>query len=414
MKKVNCFLLFIAVFSAFNMAFAQSPNMFKYQAVLRDVSGNIMANSPQTVVINILQGGSSGTSVYQETQAITTTAQGIINLNIGAGVVNSGVFANINWGAGPYWIKITIGATVISNGQLLSVPYSLYAASSQWVNGTGGIISYSGGYVGIGTAAPTALLHLKNSADRTNLTIESSSANYGPEFHLISTATNGHEWRIVSGASASNSYGVGSFELYDATAAASRFGIMANGNVGIGTTAPTTKLHVAGQLRIVDGTQGANKVLTSDANGNSSWVTNTGIIPAVVASLSSTPYNLTNIAGQYTGSSITLGPGKWSIQVTMLMNADASSLWVRSSFSSSSSSFISSPDIIGASYFSGLKEANVFGIVNGTVILNNTSGSAKTYYYWTLNIQVYSGSLNLSNFGTSLWMEDQMVAYPMN
>ncbi|MCC4213289.1 hypothetical protein [Leeuwenhoekiella parthenopeia] len=40
-----------------------------------------------------------------------------------------------------------------------------------------------------------------------------------------------------------------------------------NLNVGIGTNNPSTKLHVAGSVKIVDGTQGAGKVLTSDANG---------------------------------------------------------------------------------------------------------------------------------------------------
>ncbi|MCB0781919.1 MAG: hypothetical protein KDC03_20730, partial [Flavobacteriales bacterium] len=43
------------------------------------------------------------------------------------------------------------------------------------------------------------------------------------------------------------------------------------GNVGIGTNSPTAKLHVDGDLRIQDGTEGAGKVLTSDADGNASW-----------------------------------------------------------------------------------------------------------------------------------------------
>jgi len=42
-------------------------------------------------------------------------------------------------------------------------------------------------------------------------------------------------------------------------------------NVGIGTTAPTAKLDIAGSIKIVDGTQAAGKVLTSDANGLASW-----------------------------------------------------------------------------------------------------------------------------------------------
>ncbi len=44
------------------------------------------------------------------------------------------------------------------------------------------------------------------------------------------------------------------------------------GNVGIGTVSPTNKLHLNGKLRISDGTQGLNKVLSSDAIGTASWV----------------------------------------------------------------------------------------------------------------------------------------------
>jgi hypothetical protein len=43
--------------------------------------------------------------------------------------------------------------------------------------------------------------------------------------------------------------------------------------VGIGTPDPQAKLHVVGTTRLVDGTQGAGKVLTSDASGNAAWST---------------------------------------------------------------------------------------------------------------------------------------------
>jgi hypothetical protein len=43
------------------------------------------------------------------------------------------------------------------------------------------------------------------------------------------------------------------------------------GNVGIGTNAPTTRLHVNGGFRLENGTQAAGRILTSDAAGNASW-----------------------------------------------------------------------------------------------------------------------------------------------
>ena len=49
--------------------------------------------------------------------------------------------------------------------------------------------------------------------------------------------------------------------------------ITGTGNVGIGTTTPSSTLEVGGSLKLVDGTQGAGRILTSDENGLASWQT---------------------------------------------------------------------------------------------------------------------------------------------
>jgi hypothetical protein len=49
-----------------------------------------------------------------------------------------------------------------------------------------------------------------------------------------------------------------------------------NGNVGIGSATPSTKLHVAGSFRLENGTQAAGRVLTSDASGVATWQTASG------------------------------------------------------------------------------------------------------------------------------------------
>ena len=66
--------------------------------------------------------------------------------------------------------------------------------------------------------------------------------------------------------------------------------VLNNGNVGIGNTAPTRKLDInngttPGAIKIVDGTQGDGKVLTSDANGVATW----SATPATALYFISTP-----------------------------------------------------------------------------------------------------------------------------
>ncbi len=56
------------------------------------------------------------------------------------------------------------------------------------------------------------------------------------------------------------------------TSQANAIVIGTSGNkTGIGTNTPDERLHVAGSVKIVDGTQANNYVLTSDANGKASW-----------------------------------------------------------------------------------------------------------------------------------------------
>ena len=45
-----------------------------------------------------------------------------------------------------------------------------------------------------------------------------------------------------------------------------------NLNIGIGTNNPQTRLHVAGGFRLANGSQAAGRVLTSNANGDATWV----------------------------------------------------------------------------------------------------------------------------------------------
>ena len=113
--------------------FAQSPNAFNYQAVVRDASGNVLVNQPVGLRVAILQGTQNGSIVYQETFSPTTNGFGLANVVIGTGTVLNGSFSSINWGSGPYFIQVSVdpsGGTaysVLGTSQLVSVPYALHA-----------------------------------------------------------------------------------------------------------------------------------------------------------------------------------------------------------------------------------------------------------------------------------------------
>ena len=142
----NLFTFFAAVVLTANV-FAQAPQKMSYQAVIRNSSNALVSSTAVSMRISILQGSTSGTAVYVETQTATTNANGLVSLEIGAGTGVTGTFAGIDWSAGPYFIKTETdpaGGTsysITGTSQLLSVPYALSAASaSSIVNPTGLVV----------------------------------------------------------------------------------------------------------------------------------------------------------------------------------------------------------------------------------------------------------------------------------
>jgi hypothetical protein len=147
MKK-NYLLRAVAVFvlslSALCNLNAQVPQGFNYQAVLRNSNGTIMQNQTVTMQFTIHETTFNGTTVYSETQGVTTNNYGLVTLEIGQGTVVSGNFSSIHWGTNSYFLDVQaeynsiwydLGAT-----QFISVPYAMVADSALHggVGGTAG------------------------------------------------------------------------------------------------------------------------------------------------------------------------------------------------------------------------------------------------------------------------------------
>jgi hypothetical protein len=132
MKSI-CILILILL--SVSTTFCQAPNGFNYQAVLRNASGEVRANTDIIVDVSILQGSTSGDIVYNETQNTTTSSTGLINIVIGS--IDTAEFNTINWAAGPYFIQITVDGSLMGTCQLLSVPYAKYASMAANINAGG-------------------------------------------------------------------------------------------------------------------------------------------------------------------------------------------------------------------------------------------------------------------------------------
>ena len=117
----------------------QSPDRMSFQAVIRDGSGALVSNGPAGIKISVLQGSVSGTEVYSETHSEMTNTNGLITLEIGGGTVISGIYEDIDWGNGPYYLKREIdplgGTNYVVSGtsQFLSVPYAIFAMKADTV-----------------------------------------------------------------------------------------------------------------------------------------------------------------------------------------------------------------------------------------------------------------------------------------
>ncbi|MEP7321113.1 MAG: hypothetical protein ABI761_04300 [Saprospiraceae bacterium] len=331
--KTISILLNLIVLLTIQSSLAQAPQKMTYQAVIRGLGNVAVANTTVGMQISILQGSAIGIPVYVETQTPMTNAVGLVTLEIGTGAVVSGVFANINWSTGLYWIKTEtdplggVAYSISGTSQFLSVPYAFFAGSTSdttdaWIT-TGNSNTIDGThFIGTTDSIPFTIKvnnkvsgridHIKknsfwgyraglsntsgfnNSAFGNNSLLsniigdDNTALGFGADVALgdliNATAIGAHAFVADS-----NSMVLGSINGIN--------GATSNVHVGIGTTTPenTLSIGLTSQFQVNDtgnivklnkiptnfpSVQGAvNTFLRNDGNGNLTWVPVTVIIP---------------------------------------------------------------------------------------------------------------------------------------
>ncbi|MBS1614423.1 MAG: hypothetical protein JST49_16500 [Bacteroidetes bacterium] len=282
--------------------YAQVPHAFNYQAIVRNASGQIVANQSVNFRTTIRQGGISGNIVYRETHLDTTNEFGLSTFAIGNGTVVAGNFSLINWALGNCYLQIELdvdgGNSFADMGtqQLLSVPYALYAKSS----GSGG-----GGAGHTGPTGPTGTAGATGNTGATGGTGSTGATGI--------TGPTGPTGPVGSGGGATGPTG--------ATGATGATGI-------VGMTGATGAAGIAGATGL-NGATGATG--PTGASGNSAWSDYavfserlpSGINPATTLSDSTWSVRQLNsnesLAGSAitrTGNTITLQPGTYYVRAT--------------------------------------------------------------------------------------------------
>ena len=113
---------------------AQAPQGFNYQATVRNSAGDLILNANVYFKFNIIQGSQTADPAYSEDHTLLTDDLGQVFLVIGQGTPTTGVFSEIDWSVGNYYLAIELdtgnGYMAMGTTQLLSVPYAMYSNNS--------------------------------------------------------------------------------------------------------------------------------------------------------------------------------------------------------------------------------------------------------------------------------------------
>jgi len=131
MKKIT--LLFAIAIMSSLMAFAQNSGKgFNYQAIVRDIQGQILQEETVEIRFGLYPGQTATDPTWQETQTTITDVFGAISLTVGHGASTGGGtvgnYEELDYSAANYWLKVELKDEgvfyEISFQELMTVPYA--------------------------------------------------------------------------------------------------------------------------------------------------------------------------------------------------------------------------------------------------------------------------------------------------
>lgn len=223
------------------------------------LSGNTLAISSGN---NVSLAGFANT----DNQNLSSTASGTnrtINISGGTGTTIS-VADNDNDATNEYNTGVSLSGTqlqVTDGGGTQSVDLAGLVNDNDWTVAGSNMYSSVSGLVGIGTTSPNFKLHLHRGA-YTYMQITNAGSGTSTTDGMLLGFTGGNEGRL---------WVRENWPLTFLTNNNERMRITETGYIGIGTNAPSEKLHVTGSIQMVDGSQAAGYIPVSDANGKMTW-----------------------------------------------------------------------------------------------------------------------------------------------
>jgi hypothetical protein len=239
-------ILFTVLLAAASLH-AQVPKLINYQGKL--VRDGKLANGPVTLVFAIYADQDGGNPLWSQEKQLTVQ-NGIFNVPLGD---ETPAFDTLFTGTGKRWLEVRERdkPRLGQRAQITSVAYALKANSANALDAPDGIPTDAvfvdnSGNVGIGTTSPTTKLTIGDGSGTATMNFvgKDNTVDIGVRIEQ----KNSLKWLIGMNNAVQDS----SFSILQG-GASDRLVIDTNGNVGIGTTSPSAKLEVRGNLSLDSG-----------------------------------------------------------------------------------------------------------------------------------------------------------------